>query len=385
MSVIWGDLMKRITMFMLMSVVLICSAYAQQGVRVKDVASLTGLEDLQLFGYGLVVGLAGTGDRSQTVFTEQTIGNMLKNMGIELPEKQIRVRNVAAVMITGTLTPFKRKGTRFDVTVSSMGDATSLEGGTLILTPVQGPDGAIYASAQGPLATGGYDFRDNGLSHIKKNHVSVGRIPGGAIVQREFAFNLLDGRDVSLSLSSPDFTSALALAKSINNEFKDEFKQPIAHPLDAATVELDYKVITRDSIRGYIGLIEFISRVENLTFDVASQAKVIINERTGTVVAGGDVRVSQVAVTHGGVKVEIVNVPEVVQPQPFSLGRTEVIPNPEMVVEEKNAEMVVLDGTTTVSDLAQTLNSLGVSPRDVISILQAIKEAGALHAQLVIL
>lgn len=371
--------------FIVFLCLIITSLQGQQTVRIKDVASLTGLEDVQLLGYGLVVGLAGTGDRNQTVFTEQSINNMLKNMGIELPEKHLRVRNVAAVMITGNLAPFKRKGTRFDITVSSMGDATSLEGGTLILTPLQGPDGVLYASAQGPLATGGYDITDRGLTHIKKNHVLVGRIPDGAIVQREYAFNLLDGQDLSLSLQTPDFTSALSLSKSINAEFAQTVRTPIARPLDAATVALDYHVLMRDSIRNYIDLVEFISRVENLTFAVASQARVVINERTGTIVAGGDVRISQVAVSHGGVKVEIVNQPEVVQPQPFTLGQTEIIPNPEVAVEEKDAEMVVLDQTTTVSDLAHTLNSLGVTPRNVISILQAIKEAGALHAELVIL
>lgn len=375
--------MKKLAMVLLL--MLYVGTQAQQNVRIKDVASITGLEDIQLLGYGLVVGLAGTGDRNQTVFTEQSISNMLKNLGIELPEKHIRVRNVAAVMITGHLTPFKRKGTRFDVTVSSMGDATSLEGGTLILTPLQGPDGVVYASAQGPLATGGYDIKDRGLTHIKKNHVLVGRIPNGAIVQREYAFNLLDGRDLSLSLHSPDFTSALSLAKAVNAEFGQTIRTPVARPLDAATIMLDYRVFARDSIRNHIDLIEFISRVENLNFAVASQARVVINERTGTIVAGGDVKISQVAVSHGGVKVEIVNRPEVVQPQPFTLGQTELIPNPEVVVEEKDAEMVVLDETTTVSDLAYTLNSLGVTPRDVISILQAIKQAGALHAELVIL
>ncbi len=363
----------------------VSSLSAQQAVRVKDVASLTGLEDIQLFGYGLVVGLAGTGDRNQTIFTEQTISNMLKNMGIELPEKHMRVRNVAAVMVTGTLTPFKRKGTRFDITVSSMGDATSLEGGTLILTPIQGPDGQIYASAQGPLATGGYDIRDRGLTHIKKNHVLVGRIPGGAIVQREYAFNALDGRDLSLSLANPDFTSALSLAQAINREFNRTSNLPLARAVDAATVLLDYRLLTQDTIRNYIDVVEFISRVENLSFEVAKAARVVINERTGTIVAGGEVKISEVAVTHGGVKVEVVNIPEVIQPRPFSLGQTAEVPNPEVVVEEKDMEMVVLNGTTTVSDLAQALNSLGVSSRDVISILQAIKEAGALHAQLVIL
>ncbi|MBN1575755.1 MAG: flagellar basal body P-ring protein FlgI [Chitinispirillaceae bacterium] len=376
--------MKK-TLLMAIMLSFFFSTSAQQTVRIKDVASITGLEDVQLFGYGLVVGLANTGDRTQTLFTEQTVTNMLKNMGIELPDKRIRLRNVASVMITGTLLPFKRKGTRFDVTVSSMGDATSLEGGTLILTPLQGPDGAIYASAQGPLATGGYDIRDRGLTHIKKNHVLVGRIPDGAIVQHEFSYNLLNGKNLSLSLAAPDFTSALQMAEAINGEFGKIAGKKIARPLDAATVSLDFQRLSRDTIRNPIDLITFISRVENLSFAVSTQAKVVVNERTGTIVAGGEVKISAIAVTHGGVKVEVANVPEVIQPPPFSLGRTEVVPNPKAVVEEKDAEMVVLDGTTTVSDLSYALNSLGVAPRDVIAILQAIKEAGALHAQLIIL
>lgn len=358
---------------------------AQQNVRIKDVATITGLEDIQLVGYGLVVGLAGTGDKTQTVFTEQTIANMLKNMGIELQDKRIRVRNVAAVMVTGTLTPFKRKGTRFDITVSSMGDATSLEGGTLIITPLQGTDGTIYATCQGSLATGGYDIRDYGLNRIKKNHVLVGRIPGGAIVQREYEFNLLDGKDLSVSLSNPDFSSAVAMSEAINAELGKGLPIKLSKPLDAATISLDYTALIRDSAKSYIGLIEFISKIENLSFNVYSQAKVVINERTGTIVAGGNVKISEVAVTHGSVKVEVVSRPEAIQPQPFSMGGTAVVPNSDLAVEEKDAEMVVLDSTTTVSDLAQALNSLGVAPRDVISILQAIKEAGALQAQLVIM
>ena len=348
-----------------------------QGIRVKDVATVSGLEDVQLFGYGLVVGLAGTGDRSQTVFTEQTIVNMLKNMGVELPERHIRVRNVAAVMVTGQLAPFKRKGTKFDITVNSMGDATSLEGGTLIMTPIQGPDGNVYASAQGPLATGGYDLRDRGFTHIKRNHVLVGRIPGGAIVQREYQFNVLDNNNLAFSLHSPDFTSAVSMAQAINDQYG---VAGLARATDAATVELNIAMANDGA-----SPMQFISRVENMTFEVASQARVVVNERTGTIVAGGTVRISQVAVTHGGVKVEVVNLPEVIQPRPFILGALENVPNPAIIVEEKDAEMVVLDETTTVSDLAQALNSLGVTPRDVIAILQAIKEAGALHANLVVL
>jgi flagellar P-ring protein FlgI len=354
------------------------------GVRIKDVAAITGVEDLQLYGYGLVVGLDGTGDRYQTLFTNQTIRNMLKNMGIEIPDKQMRVRNVAAVMVIGNLKPFKRKGSRFDVTVSSIGDATSLEGGTLLLTPLDGPENGVFASAQGPLATGGYDVRYKGAAYIKKNHVLVGRIPDGAIVQKEYVFNVLDGRDISLSLSSPDFTSAVSMASAINTAYKSA-TLPVAKALDAATVKLSYEAFIRDSLRSLTSLAEFISKIENVTFAVSSQARVVVNERTGTIVAGGNVKISEVAVTHGGIKVEVINNPEVVQPAPLTTGTTTIVPNPDITIEEKSPEMVVLKGTTTVSDLAQALNSLGVTPRDIISIFQAIKEAGALQAQLVIM
>ncbi len=358
--------------------------YSQGGVRIKDVASISGLEDMQLYGYGLVVGLDGTGDRYQTLFTTQTIHNMLKNMGIELPDQEMLVKNVAAVMVTGNLKPFKRKGTRFDITVSSIGDATSLDGGTLLLTPLQTSDGTIYASAQGPLSTGGYDVSVKGSSYVKKNHSTVGRIPDGAIVQREYVFNVLDGRDISLSLSSPDFSSAVSMADAINAAFKSA-TLPVAKAVDAATVDLNYGAFMRDSVRNQVGLTEFIAKIENVTFAVSSQARVVVNERTGTIVAGGDVRILEVAVTHGGIKVEVVNTPEVIQPVPYTNGQTTNVTNSDLSVDEKNPEMVVLKGNTTVSELAETLNSLGVSPRDVISIFQAIKEAGALEGQLIIM
>jgi len=380
--------MKKIIAALCVSVMLTSlGAQAQQGVRIKDVANVSGLEDIQLLGYGLVVGLDGTGDRYQTVFTEKTVINMLKNIGISIPEQHLRLRNVASVMVTGTLAPFKQKGTKFDATVSSMGDATSLEGGMLILTALKGPDGIVYSSVQGPLATGGYDLRDHGFSRMKKNHVLVGRIPDGAIVQREFNFNILNGKDLSLSLTNPDFSSALSMAQAINKEFKKDSTNriPLARAVDPATIDLNFGSLAADSAYKHLEIVEFISRVENLAFTVSSQARIVVNERTGTIVAGGQVRISDIAVSHGGIKVEIMSQPQVVQPQPFSLGKTETAPNPQMLVEEKEADMVVLNGTTTVSDLSQALNSLGVSPREVIAILQAIKEAGALQAQLVIM
>ncbi len=381
---------ERMQHFMRIAVagIIMCTAavHAQMDVRIKDVATVSGTEDLQLFGYGLVVGLSGTGDRRNTVFTEQTIRNMLKNLDIELPDKYMRTQNVAAVMVNATLPPFKKSGTRIDVTVSSLGDARSLEGGTLILTPLQGPDGEVYATAQGPLSTGGYDIRNRGLSHIKKNHVTVGRVPDGAIIQQEYALSTLDADALHLSLQNPDFSSAVAMADAIDEEFEDVPAGKVARAVDAGTVQLNYSLITRGAVNAAaVSLPEFIARVENVSFATHNRARVVINERTGTIVAGGEVKVSEVAVTHGGIKVEIVNRAETVQPRPFTLGQTATIPRPEMKVEEKNPEMVVLRGSTTIADLAQALNSLGVSPRDEIAIFQAIKEAGALHAQLQIL
>lgn len=362
------------------------SLFAQE-VRVKDVANINGVEELQIFGYGLVVGLAGTGDRSNTVFTNQTVKNMLKNMGIELPDQQISLQNVAAVMVTSTLDPFKKRGTKLDVTVSSIGDARSLEGGTLIMTPLQGPDGRIYASAQGALSTGGYDIRNRGISQVKRNHVLVGRIPDGAIVQGEYAFSQLNSATLALSLNKPDFTSAVTMATAINGYLKGQYNVNtlIAKADDAATVSLDFATAQKEISGRKVNLAEFISFVENVNFEISMPARVVMNERTGTIVAGANVKISEIAVTHGGIKVEIVNRAEVVQPEAFTMGESVTIPNPEQVVEEHDMDMVVLEETATVADLAQALNSLGVSSRDVITIFQAIKEAGALQGQLIVM
>jgi len=381
--------MKKIITIILTAAIL-ANLFAAANVRIKDVAKINGVEDLQIYGYGLVVGLAGTGDRTNTIFTAQTMKNMLKNMGIELPEKQITMRNVAAVMVTGTIDPFKKRGSRVDVAVSSIGDARSLEGGTLIMTALQGPDGEMYATAQGALSVGGYDVRNNrGVSRTTLNHTLVGRVPDGAIIQREYVFNEFNGVDLALSLDKPDFTSAVAMATAINGYMAAQFgiAVRIAQAIDASTVTLNYNLSSREiaTENNPLGLAEFISFVENVTFDVQTSAKVVMNERTGTIVAGGNVRISQIALTHGGIKVEITNKPSIIQPMPFNFGQAVSIPNPETVIEQKDMDVIVLDETTTASDLAQALNSLGVASRDIISIFQAIKEAGALQAQLIIM
>ena len=382
--------MKKIIILTALLALCAVNSFAASNVRIKDVARINGVEELQVFGYGLVVGLNGTGDRTNTVFTTQTMRNMLKNMGIELPDRQITMRNVAAVMVTGTIDPFKKRGTRMDVTVSSIGDARSLEGGTLILTTMQGPDGEMYATAQGAISTGGFDIRSRGVSRTTANHTLVGRIPDGALIQREYAFNNFSAVNLALSLSSPDFSSAVAMANAINRHFENEFgiSQRIAQAVDASCVTLDYKLSNREIANAAnfsFELPEFIAFVENVTFDMATSARVVMNERTGTIVAGGNVRISQIALTHGGIKVEIVNKSSIIQPMPFSFGRTAATANPEIVVEQKDMDMIVLDETTTAFDLAHALNSLGVSSRDIIQIFQAIKEAGALQAQLIII
>ncbi len=368
-------------------VLLLTFSLLAQAVRVKDVSNINGVEELQIFGYGLVVGLAGSGDRANTVFTAQTVKNMLKNMGIELPNQQISLQNVAAVMVTSTLDPFKKRGTKLDITVSSIGDARSLEGGVLIMTPLQGPDGRIYASAQGALSTGGYDIRNRGISQVKRNHVLVGRIPDGAIVQDEYAFSQLNSATLAVSLNQPDFTSAVSMATAINGYLVSQFNvtSAIAKADDAATISLDFQTAQKEITGKPVNLAEFISFVENVNFEISMPARVVMNERTGTIVAGSNVKISEIAVTHGGIKVEIVNRTEVVQPQAFTMGESITIPNPEQVVEERDMDMVVLGETATVADLAQALNSLGVSSRDVISIFQAIKEAGALQGKLIVM
>jgi flagellar P-ring protein precursor FlgI len=251
-------------------------------------------------------------------------------------------------------------------------------------------DGEIYAIAQGPLSTGGYDIRSRGINRTTQNHTLVGRIPDGAIVQQEYRNSDFSNIDLALSLSSPDFTSAVSMANAINATMTNEFgiSERIARATDASTIALDHDLsnaLLSAATGVTLDLPEFIAFVENITFDMATSARVVMNERTGTIVAGGAVRISEVSLTHGGVKVEITNRPSIIQPVPFSFGRTTAIPNPEIVVEQRDMDVVVLNETTTASDLAHALNSLGVGSRDIIQIFQAIKQAGALQAQLIVM
>lgn len=352
-----------------------------QASRIKDVARLEGLSETQLIGYGLVVGLKGTGDGPRTQFTTQSVVNMLRNTGIEVPRERIQIRNVAAVMVTAKLFPFLKRGSNIDVTVSSIGDAKSLEGGTLLMSPLQATDGEIYALAQGALSIGGIS-KDGpqGKSSFAKNHTMVGEIPNGAIVQREAPGGAMTVDDLRISLANPDFSSAVAMAKSINANFK----KPIAEAKDPVTVS----VAVPDEYKGK--RMEFIAEVENLDFLVSTVARVVLNEKTGTVIAGGNVSISEVAVSQGSITIQVKDnqQAQISNTNAANSGTTQIqnsTQSTDIAVNEPKAEMKVLPTSSNVSDLAKSLNALGVSPRDIIAIFEAIKKAGALNAELVVM
>ncbi|MFH0919958.1 MAG: flagellar basal body P-ring protein FlgI [Fibrobacterota bacterium] len=366
--------MKK-TMIFLMAVVLLTALSASAQVRVKDVARVEGLEEVQLIGYGLVVGLDGSGDGSRTMFTVNSIVNMLRNLGVVIPLTQIRVRNVAAVMVTSTLPAFTKRGAKLDVSVASLGDATSLEGGTLLMTPLQDGNGDIFAVAQGSVAIGGYS-----VSHVKevmrkKNHPLAGDITGGAQVKKEILSNELNTRLIRLSLATPDFTSAVEMTKSINTGLN----ATLAKTIDAASVEISVPEQFKNDLMG------FVSKIEQMEFEPSRVARVVINEKTGTIVAGTGVTIDEVAVSHGSISVTVTQTPKTVQPAPYSMGQTRTDTASTVAVEEEKPEMVVLNKTTNVGDLAKALNNIGASPRDIMSIFQAIKRAGALNAELVVM
>ncbi|GAB0056860.1 Flagellar P-ring protein [Candidatus Magnetaquicoccaceae bacterium FCR-1] len=343
-----------------------------EAARLKDVVEIEGVRDNPLTGFGLVVGLNGSGD-SSAAFTNQSLKMMLERMGISA-DQQVKVKNVASVMVTATLPPFARQGSKLDVMISSLGDAKTLQGGTLILTPLKGADGRIYAVAQGPLIVGGFSAGGGGASQ-QKNHPTVGRISAGATVEKEIEFELNKEQQLQLSLRNPDFTTANRIVQSIN----DVFGKPLASARDSGTIAL---VIPPD----YQGkVVNFVSRLESVQIDPDQRARVVLNERTGTIVMGENVRVSTVALAHGGLSIKIREEPRVSQPNARSQGATVVTPGGAVSAEEKDARVLEMPEGVTLGDLVRGLNGVGVTPRDLIAILQSIKAAGALQADLEIL
>ena len=356
-------------------VVLLGIAPQAAAIRVKDIADVKGVRENQLIGYGLVVGLAGTGDRLTTVFTNQSLVSVLAGMGIGVDADTIQVKNVAAVFITANLPPFARAGSRMDAVVSSLGDATSLEGGTLAMTPLYGADGEVYAIAQGPLSVGGFAEGGGAGSSVQKNHPTVGRLVGGATIERELPFSIEDDGGFELALRNTDFTTALRAAEAINAALE----APVASAPDPGTVRLTLP----EAWPG--GVVDFIAKVESVEVTPDRQARVILNERTGTVVMGDSVTISTVAVAHGALSVSISAINEVSQPQPFGEGETTPIRNEVVTAVEEDSRLNLVEGPVTIDELVRGLNAMGVRPRDLIAILQAIKAAGALSADLELL
>jgi flagellar P-ring protein precursor FlgI len=369
---------KRILSAVL-GLVFIVLSYAPScgNVRVKDIAQVQEGQTVKLFGYGLVVGLNGTGDGSRSLFTMQSIANMLEKMGIHIPSQSIRTKNIASVIVTADISPRCRENTRVDCVVSSIGDARSLQGGVLLYTPLIGIEGTIWAVAQGPLSIGGYNYDMGTGERILKNHATAGRIPGGALVKKDIALQADPDEPVVFVLNNPDFTSARNLASCINDEY---YGQP-AKALDASMVQVQVP----DEYRA--NRVSFISGIEGLTLEIDTSAKVVINERTGTVVVGENVKISPVAVSHGNLTVEIRKDVYVSQPNPYSFetGETVTVEDYHASIDAEEKHVVAFEKRTDVGQVAEALNELGVTPRDIIAIFQALSRAGALHAELIIM
>jgi len=361
---------KRCLAFTLIAT-LICPAWLG-AVRIKDLVDINGVRDNQLVGYGLVVGLDGTGDGKKSLFTVQSMVSMLEKMGVTINPNEINVANVAAVMVTAKLPPFAKSGNRIDALVSSIGDAKNLQGGTLLLTPLKAANGLIYAVAQGPVNTGGFQATGAG-GGVQKNFPTVGRVISGALVEREINLDLNARRNLTLSIREPDFTTATRLTDAINALFYDR----IADARDAGTVEVKIPM-------AYLGnVVELVAMIEKLDVNPDISAKVVINERTGTVVMGENVRIATIAIAHGNLSIVIKESPQVSQPLPLSQGgQTVVTPRTDLSVQEDTNQLVLIPSGASIGDVVGALNALGVSPRDLIAIFQAIKAAGALQAEL---
>ena len=338
-------------------------------VLIRDVTSVEGIRDNALVGYGLVVGLKGTGDRQQTYFTVQTLASILARMGVQIPTASVRVNNVAAVFVTANLPPFARPGMHVDVIVSSSGDARSLEGGMLLLTPLYAAGGQVFAAAQGPLVVGGYTV-GSAANSKQMNHPTVGRIPGGALVERDSSVDLAALDHLSLLLDDANFTTAEEIASVINQQWT----RPIATVVDSRRIEIKAAPETPAAA--------LLARIENLQVEVRRRAKVVVNERTGTVVLGKDVRLGAVSILHGNFSIEVTTVVSVSQPNAMASGQTRVVPETRVTASEAPARNVELDEGASVEELVTRLQAIGATARDVVSVLQAIKAAGALEAEL---
>jgi flagellar P-ring protein precursor FlgI len=344
-------------------------------VRIKDIVNVQGVRGNDLVGYGLVVGLNGTGDSLRSIpFTEDSLINLLERLGVNITGEDVKAKNVAAVIATATLPPFARSGSEIDVTISAIGDAESLLGGTLVLTPLLAADGKIYAAAQGTVIAGGFEAGGSAES-VTQGVPTSGVIPSGARIEQEVDFALDELRTVRLALRDPDFTTAQRIEGAINREVGLE----VARTLDSGTIDVAVPAVFKDRVAA------FISAIENLAVTPDLAARVVVDQRSGTIVVGADVRISEVAVSQGNLTVRVTETPQASQPNPFGQGDTVVVPRTDVEVDTgANNRVAVLNEGTTLAELVQGLNALGVGPRDLIDILSAIKAAGALHAEFIV-
>jgi flagellar P-ring protein precursor FlgI len=346
-----------------------------EAARVKDLADFQGVRPNPLLGYGILVGLQGTGDSAASLFANRSLAGLLAKLGIVVSSSQVKVTNVAAVMVTAELPAFARIGDALDITVSSIGDSPNLQGGTLLATPLLGVDGEVFALAQGPISIGGFAAGTRTGDRVQQNHLTVGRIPGGAIVERELTFSLEDRDTMRLILHDKDFTTAARMAVELNKKLGHE----VARATDAGTVDLDIP------LRDRADLVPFLANVEEVEVEPDRHAAVVLNERTGTVVIGSEARISAVAISHGNLSIRVSARTEVSQPTPFSeTGSTVEFENQEIVLQERGSQLIVVQGVS-IGELVRALNRLGATPRDLIAILQAIRAAGALQAELKII
>lgn len=352
-----------------------CGAEYAWAARLKDIADIEGVRGNQLFGYGLVVGLNGTGDGNSVPFTTRSIANMLESMGTRIDPEDVKVKNVAAVMVTATLPAFVRPGSRLDITLSSLGDAKSLQGGTLIFTPLKGADGNVYAVGQGAVVVGGFSVEGGGDQAVK-NHPTVGTISNGALVERAIPFDLFQSQRIRIVLRNPDFTTVTRVVQGIN----ENVGRPLAVAVDGASVEVP---LVADDLKDPIGLI---AKLEHIAVEQDSSARVVVNEKTGTIIMGDAVRLSRVALAHGNLNIVIRSETQVSQPGAFSeTGTTQVIDNVDVQIAEDQPGLSVVGGDVSLGDLVSALNALGATPRDLISIFTALRRSGALQAELVLM
>jgi flagellar P-ring protein precursor FlgI len=352
------------------------SPIAEAQVRIKDIAAFEGVRDNMLVGYGLVVGLNGTGDNfSNSAFTEQSMIGMLERLGVNVRDKSFKPKNVAAVLVTATLPPFSRHGGRIDITVSAIGDAKSLEGGMLLVTPLMGADGEVYAVGQGPVAITGFSAEGD-ATKVTRGVPTAGRIANGALVEREIGFELDEMASLRVTLHNPDFTTASRIAQAINQRVGG----PAARALDPATVEMQVPSIYQGDVA------RLLTDIEQLAIVPDQPSVVVVDERTGTIVMGENVRISTVAISQGNLTIRVTETPQVSQPEPFSeTGTTAVVPRTTIDIDENGRQIGILAGSASLRDVVEGLNALGVTPRDMIAILQAIKAAGALQAEIQIM